>query len=96
MKPEKVFKSGPNVASVFCNEFGYTVNLHRRFQDRESQEWKSTSAFRESDLPQVGLLLRLATEYVSVRGGFIQQSTQRDDSESAEPNSGDQEPAMNT
>ena len=46
MKPEKVFKVGPNVGSVFLNEYGYTVNLHRRYQDRESHEWKSTSAFR--------------------------------------------------
>lgn len=80
MKPVKVFKSGANVASIFRNEYGYTVNLHRRFQRQESQEWESTSTFREADLGQAALLLQLATDYVAAQGGFIQRSSQTDES----------------
>ncbi len=83
MKPVKVFKSGANVASVFLNEYGYTVNLHRRFQRQESQEWESTSTFREGDLAQAALLLKLATDYVAEQGGFIQRSAQRNEAEQA-------------
>jgi len=59
MKPEIVFKLAANSASVFPNEYGYTVNLHRRYQDRDTQQWKSTSAFRQADLPQVAIGNRL-------------------------------------
>jgi len=86
MKPVKVFKSGANVASVFLNEYGYTVNLHRRFQRQESQEWESTSTFREGDMAQAALLLKLAMDYVVEQGGFIQQSAQRDEAASVEAN----------
>jgi len=84
MKPEKVFKSGANVASVFLNEYGYTVNLHRRFQRQGSDAWESTSTFREADMSQVALLLKLATDYVAEQGGFIQRSVQKDEAASVE------------
>lgn len=88
MKPVRVFKSGANVASVFRNEYGYTVNLHRRFQRQESQEWESTSTFREGDLAQAALLLQLATDYVAEQGGFIQRSSQTDESSQAPSDNG--------
>lgn len=85
MKPVKVFKSGANVASVFRNEYGYTVNLHRRFQRQESQEWESTSTFRESDLGQTALLLKLATDYIAEQGGFVQRSNSNGQAEESAP-----------
>jgi hypothetical protein len=61
---------------VFRNEFtnedgstraSYTVNLHRRYRDRKTDEWKSVSIFRLAELPQAEAVLRLAFEYVSER-----------------------------
>lgn len=96
MKPVKVFKSGANVASIFRNEYGYTVNLHRRFQRQESQEWESTSTFREADLGQAALLLQLATDYVAAQGGFIQRSSQTDESSQASSDSAAEAAATTT
>ena len=75
MKPERTFKVGAVQASVFLNEIAYgddvrqsySVNLHRRYQDKETQEWKSNSVFRLSELPQAQLALKLATTYVAER-----------------------------
>lgn len=77
MKPEQTFKIGAVQASVFLNEvangdekkYTYSVNLHRRFQVKETQEWKSNSVFRLSELPQAQLVLQLATAYVAEREG---------------------------
>ena len=75
MKPERTFKVGAVQASVFLNEIAYgddvrqsySVNLHRRYQDKETQEWKSNSVFRLSELPQACLVLKMATKYVAER-----------------------------
>jgi len=75
MKPEQVFRVGAVQASVFLNDVKngddvrqtYSVNLHRRFQIKETQEWKSNSVFRLSELPQACLVLKMATEYVAER-----------------------------
>ena len=84
MKPEQVYRVGSCQASVFLNEvkhgeatrFTYSVNLHRRFQDKETQEWKSNSVFRLSELPQATLALSLAIDYVAEREA-AQNVTQR-------------------
>jgi hypothetical protein len=81
MKPEKVIRIGAVVASVFKNqreveggEFreDYSVNLHRRYQDKEGQ-WQSTSAFSLSELPQAEFALRLAMAYVAEREAVSSQ-----------------------
>ena len=67
MQPEKIFRIGANTASIFCNQYGYSVNIQRRYKDAGTDEWKSSSYFRLSDLPQVALLVRMATDYVAAR-----------------------------
>lgn len=75
MKPEQVIRVGNVQASIFNNQResedgllrgGYSVNLHRRYQDKQGA-WQSTSSFRLSELPQAELALRLATAYVAER-----------------------------
>ena len=74
-QPEHVIRIGAVSASVFKNmreteggevREGYSVNLHRRYQDKDGQ-WQSASTFRLSELPQAELALRLATAYVAER-----------------------------
>ena len=81
MKPEQVIRVGSVQASIFKNQRetdegqvreGYSVNLHRRYQDKEGQ-WQSTSAFRLSELPQAELAIRLATAYVAEREAVSSQ-----------------------
>lgn len=76
MRPEQSFRVGGVQASVFKNEFAnedgstrtsYSVNLHRRFRDRQSGEWKSNSNFRLAELPQAEAALKLAFAYVAER-----------------------------
>ena len=76
MQPEKVFKIGPNVASVFRNQYGYTVNVHRRYKAKDTEEWQSSSYFRLSDLPQVALLIEMATDYVAQREAIVTRQEQ--------------------
>jgi len=84
MKPEKTFKIGSVQASIFLNarttqageQFEtYSVHLHRRYLDQKSNEWKSTPHFSLRELPQVKLVLSLATAYVAEReAGVVQES----------------------
>ena len=76
MRPEQVFRVGSVQASIFKNEFAnedgsirvsYSVNLHRRYRDRQTNEWKSASIFRLAELPQAEAVLRLAFAYVAER-----------------------------
>ena len=76
MRPEQVFRVGSVQASVFKNEFvnedgsiraSYSVNLHRRYRDRQTGEWKSVSIYRLAELPQAEAVLRLAFGYVAER-----------------------------
>jgi hypothetical protein len=84
MRPERTFKVGPVQASVFLNEFrngdgarkSYSVNLHRRFQEKETQAWKSNSVFRLSELPQAQLALQLATAYVAEHEASLSHDTE--------------------
>jgi hypothetical protein len=76
MRPEQVFRVGSTQASVFKNVFtnedgstraSYTVNLNRRYRDRQTNEWKSASVFRLAELPQAEAVLRMAFAYVAQR-----------------------------
>lgn len=76
MRPEIAFRIGSVQASVFKNQYAaedgavrtsYSVNLHRRYRDRQSKEWKSTAVFRLPELPQVEAVVRLALAYVAER-----------------------------
>ena len=71
MKPEKVFRIGSVSASVFVNEVKSeagtrnvrNVNLQRRYRDGD--EWKSSSSFGLSDLPQAIAILEIAMKHVA-------------------------------
>ena len=76
MRPEQVFRVGSVQGSVFLNEFvnedgstrtSYSVNLHRRYRDRQTNEWKSVSTFRLAELPQAEAVMRLAFDYIAER-----------------------------
>lgn len=76
MRPEQVFRVGSVQGSVFLNEFvnedgstrtSFSVNLHRRYRDRQTNEWKSVSIFRLAELPQAEAVLKLAFAYVAER-----------------------------
>ncbi len=80
MQPEKTFKVGDARAAIFFNKnkgrngdewFSYSVHIHRRFE-REPGEWESTSSFKLYQLPQVALVLQLATDYVAEREAAVQ------------------------
>ena len=69
--PEKTFRIGAVSASIFCNTAesanGRTrdfrnVQLQRSFRDGE--EWRTSSSFALSDLPQAIRCLELALRYV--------------------------------
>ena len=69
MKPEKVFRIGSVSASVFLNEVEQgkrhirNVNLQKRYRDGD--EWKSSTSFSLSELPQALTALDLALKYVA-------------------------------
>lgn len=93
-KPETTFKVGNVRASVFRHtnrnsqsggEFTtYSVHVHRRYEESPGV-WKSTAYFRFFELPQVALVLKLATNYVAEREAAIEisQSTTGDETETS-------------
>ena len=76
MKPEKKFKAGSVEASVWQNEGKngkyLVVKLSRNYMDKENN-WKTTSSFRETDIPKAGLVLEKAYEYLQ----FNQQRSEK-------------------
>jgi len=75
MKPERVFRIGNVSASVFANEVDggnrhlRSVNLQKRY--RNGDEWKFSSSFDLSELPQVRAVLELATNYVADKEAVV-------------------------
>ena len=71
MKPEKVYRIGSVSASVFANNVNgdsgtrkiRNVNLQRRYRDGD--QWKSSTYFGLSELPQAMTVLKLAMEYLT-------------------------------
>ena len=73
-RPEKTFRVGNARASVFKHTNtnrqtgesweSHSVHVHRRYEDSPGV-WKSTSYFRFFELPQVAMVLQLATQYVA-------------------------------
>lgn len=71
-KPEKKFKAGAVVATVWKNaaakqdgskaEF-YTVSMERSYKDK-SGKWGHTGSLRVNDLPKAVLALNKAYEYI--------------------------------
>ncbi|MBI4738620.1 hypothetical protein HY772_03525 [Candidatus Woesearchaeota archaeon] len=71
-QPEKTFRVGPVKATVWRNvsqtEKGaveyLSVSFDRRYMDRQTNTWKSSSSLRANDLPKAVLALNKAYEYV--------------------------------
>ena len=68
--PEKVFRIGSVVASIFVNDLQTdggkrqvrNVTLQRRYRDGD--EWKSSTSFGLADLPSAVRVLQLAQGHV--------------------------------
>ena len=66
--PDKKFKAGGVTATVWKgispkgNTY-FNVQLGRSYKDKDNN-WKTTSSFRESDVPKAMVLLQKAYEYV--------------------------------
>ncbi len=71
--PLKKFRAGAITATIWENESEVkgemkvfkSVNVERSYTDKKG-EWKSTSNFRDFDLPKVVLVSNLAYEYLSL------------------------------
>ena len=71
--PEKKFKSGSIVATVWSNSsskdgqsFNYkTVSLQRLYTDK-SGKWQSSSTLRLNDLPKASMILEEAYRYLAL------------------------------
>ena len=66
--PEKKFKAGGVTATVWkaISQKGtayFNVQLGRSYKDKDNN-WKTTSSFRENDVPKAMVLLQKAYEYV--------------------------------
>ena len=73
MEPKKRFKVGGVKASIFENvhqsragqEFtAQQVTVDRSYKDKDG-EWKSTTSFKENDVPKAILVLQKAYEYMA-------------------------------
>ena len=74
-RPERKFKAGPLVATLWKNsavrpsgekgEF-YTVSLDRSYKDKAGK-WAKTSSLRVNDLPKAVLVLQKAYEYITFK-----------------------------
>jgi hypothetical protein len=70
-RPERKFRIGAVTATIWSNvsekgNYG-TVKLERSYLDKD-KNWKTTSSFREGDLPKAALVLQKAYEYLSFKG----------------------------
>lgn len=73
-KPLKEFASGAVRATIWENErekdnqkfTTHTIRVERTYKD-QSGEWQSTNGFRQSDLPNVELVVRKAFEFLTMR-----------------------------
>lgn len=71
-RPEKRFRAGACIATVFVNEHPIdgervslqNVSLQRVYKDRDGQ-FKYTSSFKPADVPKAVLVLCKAYEYMS-------------------------------
>ena len=66
--PDKKFKAGGITATVWKGvspegRAYFNVQLGRSYKDKDNS-WKTTSSFRESDVPKAVVLLQKAYEYV--------------------------------
>ncbi|MBU2561017.1 MAG: hypothetical protein KKD17_01875 [Nanoarchaeota archaeon] len=71
------FKAGAITATVWRNTLTnkegkqgdvLSVSFDRRYLDKESNAWKSTSSLRVGDLPKAVFVLNKAYEYVLLNG----------------------------
>ncbi|MBW2964638.1 hypothetical protein KY363_04215 [Candidatus Woesearchaeota archaeon] len=75
--PEMKFKAGTISATVWKNTVKTkdgrdadirSVSFDRRYLDKDTNEWKSTSSLRAMDLPKAVVVLNKAYEYIVLNG----------------------------
>jgi hypothetical protein len=75
--PEMKFKAGGITATVWRNTLTnkegkqgdvLSVSFDKRYLDKETNEWKSTSSLRAMDLPKAVFVLNKAYEYILLSG----------------------------
>ena len=75
--PEKKFRAGAISATVWRNVVKTkdgqdaevrTVSFDKRYKDKETNEWKSSSSLRAMDLPKAVVVLNKAYEYIVLNG----------------------------
>ena len=70
--PEKKFRAGEVVASVWSNLRSFdgqerqvkTVSVERRYKDKSTGEWKSSTSFGARDIPLVKFVLEEAYAHI--------------------------------
>ena len=71
MQPKRKYSAGSVVASIWQNqakdgsEF-FSVSLDKRYKDADGQ-WKSSSSFKNSDLPKAMLVLQKSYEFMVLK-----------------------------
>ena len=79
--PEKKFRAGPIVATVWSNEnktkdgeiVSYkTVSCQRTYKDKNNQ-WQTTASLRMNDLPKAILVLTKAYEALSLADDSVEE-----------------------
>lgn len=72
----KKFSTGAITATVWLNEglnnegeivTFKTIAFERRYLDKNTNEWKSTSSLRQQDLPKALLVLNKAYEFLTLK-----------------------------
>jgi hypothetical protein len=75
--PEKKFRAGAISATVWRNVVKTkdgqdaevrTVSFDKRYKDKDTNEWKSSSSLRAMDLPKAVVVLNKAYEYIVLNG----------------------------
>lgn len=85
--PIQKFRAGGVSATIWentnqKNEVFHTVNIERSYKDK-NDEWKTTSAFRISDLPRVSMVSYKAYEWILLKEGVKNNNETEEESTSA-------------
>jgi hypothetical protein len=72
--PIKEFRSGRVKAAIWRNDVvqdgrsvvKYTVRIQKSFQDKQTQQWKTTDYFFPDELPRLALVAQKAYEYTAM------------------------------
>jgi len=87
--PEKKFRAGAVTATIWANEGKNqngevttykTISIERSYKDKEDK-WQSTNSMRLNDLPRASLVLDKAYEYLVLKDGMKESTSNEADDE---------------